>query len=553
VKSIIKPKGQLQYFKSKVDHKLYPYAICLTDTSDDPVEKPLIVEVSPGGWGNLPAAISRTETMATMAMEAGMSCIVLRPTGRGNGSLYQNYGEVDVLEAIDHVIQNHAIDQNRVTITGASMGGAATWYLITHYPDLFAAAAPFCGYCDYQLWEKPGGLTFHMHPWEEPSWQSRSAVRIIENLQHTPIWIVHGEWDRAVGGGVPVAHSRQMAEKLASLGYPYRYTEVPGTGHGCQTGEIWKQTIIWLLQQRKERHPKQVSLATYSLRHNRSHWVRIDQLEIYGQRSLVEAELKDNLLRVQTRNVQTLSLGPISNHGPAALMIDDQQVGTVNSGVEKQFQRGVTGEWTEDGFDLSGQKKPQNAGPIGDLFFEQLLLVPGTTGSAEETFFNNWMADNTASYFRSWNGGVHRGGIVGDNAIDLTVVPDSDLNEKGELSSHLAEANLLLLGTYRSNAVLAQFEGRLPLIFSARGIQLGSQEYSGDNVAVLAIFPHPNHPYRYVAVHGGVRPDATTWGSHLHLQLLPDYIVYCEGEVLDWGFWSNQWEIQLPESHHYSQ
>ena len=86
-------------------------------------------------------------------------------------------------------------------------------------------------------------------------------------------------------------------------------------------------------------------------------------------------------------------------------MIDDQQIGTVNSSVEQQFHRGVTGKSTKDGFDLFGQKRPQNAGPIGDLFFEQLLLVPGTAGSAEETFFNNWMTDNTASYFRSWNGG----------------------------------------------------------------------------------------------------------------------------------------------------
>ena len=118
-------------------------------------------------------------------------------------------------------------------------------------------------------------------------------------------------------------------------------------------------------------------------------------------------------------------------------MIDDQQIGTVNSSVEQQFHRGVTGKWTKDGFDLSGQKRPKNAGPIGDLFFEQLLLVPGTAGSAEETFFNNWMTDNTASYFRSWNDGAHRGGIVGDNAIDLTIVPDSDLSKRGELTSHL--------------------------------------------------------------------------------------------------------------------
>ena len=55
-------------------------------------------------------------------------------------------------------------------------------------------------------------------------------------------------------------------------------------------------------------------------------------------------------------------------------------------------------------------------------------------------------------------------------------------------------------------------------------------------MAVLAISPHSDDPCRYVAVHGGIRPDRTTWGSHLHLQLLPDYIVYCEGEALAWGF-----------------
>ena len=25
------------------------------------------------------------------------------------------------------------------------------------------------------------------------------------------------------------------------------------------------------------------------------------------------------------------------------------------------------------------------------------------------------------------------------------------------------------------------------------------------------------------------------------MQLLPDYLVYSEGEVLDWGFWGNDW------------
>ena len=118
-------------------------------------------------------------------------------------------------------------------------------------------------------------------------------------------------------------------------------------------------------------------------------------------------------------------------------MIDDQQIGTVNSSVEQQFHRGVTGKSTKDGFDLFGQKRPQNAGPIGDLFFEQLLLVPGTAGSAEETFFNNWMTDKRPLTFALGTVGGHRGRIVGDNAIDLTIVPDSDLRKRGKLTSHL--------------------------------------------------------------------------------------------------------------------
>ena len=186
------------------------------------------------------------------------------------------------------------------------MGGAATWYLISHYPDLFAAAAPFCGYCDYRLWEKPGGHTFHLHEWEEPSWQSRSAAFLIENLAHTPVWMVHGEWDRGVGGGVPVEHSRQMARRMEEQDYPYKYTEVPKTGHGCRTPDIWEEVILWFLNQRKERNPNHVSLTTYDLRHNRSYWVTIDQLARYGERGMIDARFDEgNDLVIHTENILT--------------------------------------------------------------------------------------------------------------------------------------------------------------------------------------------------------------------------------------------------------
>ena len=71
---------------------------------------------------------------------------------------------------------------------------------------------------------------------------------------------------------------------------------------------------------------------------------------------------------------------------------------------------------------------------------------------------------------------------------------------------------------------------------------MGDRSYSGEQVAVFAVFPHPDNPARYIAVTGGVTPDAITYGSHLSFQLLPDYVVFDRGKMLDWGFWDNAWK-----------
>ena len=63
--------------------------------------------------------------------------------------MYQRYGDNDVYEAVAAVKDVLAIDEDRVYVTGASMGGASTFFHASHYPDFWAAAASFCGYCDY--------------------------------------------------------------------------------------------------------------------------------------------------------------------------------------------------------------------------------------------------------------------------------------------------------------------------------------------------------------------------------------------------------------------
>lgn len=147
------------------------------------------------------------------------------------------------------------------------------------------------------------------------------------------------------------------------------------------------------------------------------------------------------------------------------------------------------------------------------------------------------MANNLKDLFKMENGGLHRGGIRGSNTIDLPIVKDADLSEE-----QIRNNNLLLFGADKSNAVLKRYLDKLPLAFQAGSIRLGDRTYSGRQVTVFAVFPHPDNPGRYVAVTGGVTPDAITGGSHLSYQLLPDYLVFDRGKMLDWGFWDNGWK-----------
>ena len=50
------PQGQIQYFRSSVDGRLHPCAVCATDDGSEP--KALLVEVSPGALDHLSGAVA---------------------------------------------------------------------------------------------------------------------------------------------------------------------------------------------------------------------------------------------------------------------------------------------------------------------------------------------------------------------------------------------------------------------------------------------------------------------------------------------------------------
>lgn len=63
-----------------------------------------------------------------------------REYGDGKGTL------TSALHLLQEIQKEYSCDENRIYLTGLSMGGYATWELLEHYGDIFAAAVPVCGY-----------------------------------------------------------------------------------------------------------------------------------------------------------------------------------------------------------------------------------------------------------------------------------------------------------------------------------------------------------------------------------------------------------------------
>lgn len=126
-----------------------------------------------------------------------------------------------LLEVVDQLVKDKAVDTSRIYLTGLSMGGYGTWDLLIRRPNFFAAGIPICGGGD----------------------ETRAA-----EIKGIPLWVVHGDKD----GAVPVARSRNMVAALKKAGGTPIYTEVAGGGH-----DVWTQTyrnpdvFDWLMKQKR--------------------------------------------------------------------------------------------------------------------------------------------------------------------------------------------------------------------------------------------------------------------------------------------------------------
>ena len=213
--------------------------------------------------------------------------IVLHPYGRYCNA-FKFAGEVDVLEAIDAVRRNYQIDDDRISVRGFSMGGAACWQFAVHYSDRWFAANPGAGFA-----ETPQFLKIFQKESLQPAWYEQTLWHLYDCTDYAPNLLQcptdrlqrgerHSEAGGRRDGGGPEgrgdhAPPRHRPEDAARIHPDCEARDRAPDGQPRRPG-------------RGKRFRESVTLVTYTLKYNRMNWVTIDGLGEHWKKAQVHAE-----------------------------------------------------------------------------------------------------------------------------------------------------------------------------------------------------------------------------------------------------------------------
>ncbi len=466
--------------------------------------------------------------------------IVLHPYGRYCNA-FKFAGEVDVFEALDDVRKRYPIDENRISVRGFSMGGAATWHLAGHYAGLWAAASPGAGFVDTAIFQKLIRQT-NAPPWyEERLWHLYDITDCAGNLFNCPVVAYSGEID-------PQRQAAElMSRAMAAEGLELVHIIGPKTAHKFEPvakAEVARR-VDALMAQGRNPLPKEVRFTTWSLRYNQMGWVTVDGLEHHWNCARVNAQISGaDSVSVTTTNVSALTLSmpaglcPLETVHRPRVMIDGRAVEGAPVASDRSwtahFQKTSSG-WQAIPSTDNGPLRKQHGlqGPIDDAFMDSFIMVR-PTGSPINTRVGQWATNALANAVQEWRL-QFRGEPRVKNDTDVT---DADI----------AANNLVLWGDPHSNRLLGRIARDLPIHWNRTSVDYSGRRFSNQDHIPVLIYPNPLNPKRYVVINSGFTfAEAAPTSNALQVPKLPDYAMVniVQNSIADAGFFDEAWRLPI--------
>ena len=220
------PRAEDRTYRFADTDQELPY--CVFASSKISADEPAPLIISLHGLG-APPQIMCNSTAVDLAEEGGYilaapmgysvggwygSPLMRRPGGGNFGGANQpenlaELSEKDVMNVLEMVRDEFNVDDDRIYLTGHSMGGAGTFFLGSKHADIWAAIAPVA----------PAAFSM-----------TENRGEILGRLDDAgvPVMVVHGDEDEAV----PVDLARTWVATMEEIGMEHEYVELPGVTHG---------------------------------------------------------------------------------------------------------------------------------------------------------------------------------------------------------------------------------------------------------------------------------------------------------------------------------
>jgi Prolyl oligopeptidase family len=474
--------------------------------------------------------------------------IVLHPYGRYcNANKFA--GEIDTLEAIDSVKRRYRVDEDRIAARGFSMGGAAAWQFAVHYADHWFAANPGAGFS-----ETPDFLKVFQQEslqptwWEKRLWHWYDCTDWAINLRHCPTVAYSGEIDRQKQA------ADMMAKALGEEGIELTHIIGPKTAHAIhpQSKIEIEQRLKSLAKVGRDWQPLDLQFVTYTLRYNRLHWLTVDGISEHWSRADVTAAIAADGVEIEADGVSDLSLNFAAGQAPfdvasnVVIAIGDDEIEAPGPQSDKSWNVSLhrsRGRWRLGKREANGLRKQHGlSGPIDDAFLDRFIFVR-PTGKAWHDAAGKWSSGELDRAIEHWRRQFRGQAIVKED----TAITQDDIET----------ANLILWGDPSSNAILKQIAGKLPIEWSREAIDVEGRKYPSDKHALIAIYPNPLNPSRYVVLNSSFTfRDYAYLNNARQVPMLPDWAIVdlatppnavWPGKIADADFFDERWGLKVSE------
>lgn len=537
---------QLRGYRSMLDRSIQPYSLYVPREYDPERAWPLVIMLH-GAWSNHHLALRRVFGQSNRPGEADADAkrqmpslpdvpyLVAAPNAYETFP-YEGFAEQDVWRVLDEVKGLFHVDEDRIYLTGLSMGGAGAMKLAFRRPDVFAAIAPVCG--------KHGA---ELEASNRPSFVRRleyaaSAYAVAENARHLPVSLMHGAKDAIV----KAKNSTQMHERLQQLGYQSQLEIYPDVEHAAWENAYADARIFdWFAHHRRNPHPRTVVYRTGDARGGGAYWVRIVKSQRIREVSGIRAEAGKRGVSLQTENVAALLL-----ECPPELFLDRQEIEVEIDGqacgvmarCHQGFCAGFVcrqGQWLRENPFASCVSETVLPGRLGlhELFVLRHQYAYASAGDADE----NRLAERLASQ-RSIHGS--------DRDVQWPVIEETALMAAPTTVNHT-----MLFGAAGGSAFLLKYMDSLPIEWTNGALRFCGRAIAPEE-GLLFIYPHPLDQKAYLVVGTACGSKGLASLSSFASELLPihflmpDFTVWGPDGKPRWGGLFNQ-DWQIDESGNY--